>query len=284
MNLGKAGDGARKWLDKAGEASRQAGQATGNGLEKTGKALKHAGQATGHAVMHPKETAKDAGKAVARKGRSVADHSKALGHELAARKHVPEGMPKPPIGGKLGRILDKEPVGPNAYEAMSKAERKGKSPNYPVLYSIPATTQAKGGGIQPTGAMAGFTTGPGLLPAEYRVPGKVDYDTIPNFVVSPHKERDIKERQRNDTALMHEGSTSMNRVGRDGLPAHPETGMPLLPRIPDGSFTLTAQTPMIRRGTEHSLDTPVRVKPKDPYALDDIDSRPETPDRPAAAK
>ncbi len=274
MRIGDVGAQARKWLDKAGDGSRRAIEATDAGLYKTGKSLKKAGQATAHAAIHPKETAKDAGKAIANKGRSIADQTKALGRELDARKQIPEGFSKPPIGGKLGRLFDKEPVGPNAFEAMSKAERKGKSPNYPVQYSIPASMQE--GGIEATGRMAGFTTGPGLLPQEYRVPGKFNYDEIPNFVVTPHAERDIQAQQHSRTQLMEDGATTLQRVGRDGLPAHPDTGMPVIPRIPDGSFTLTAQTPMPRRPSEYSLDTPTRIKPKDPYALEDIDSRPGT--------
>ena len=274
MRLGDVGANARKWMDKAGNAGVQAGQATGAGLDKAGKSLKKAGQATGHAVMHPIETGKDGGKAIARKGRSVAEHTKALGREIDSRKFIPEGMPKPPIGGRMGRMLDKVPVGPNAFEAMSEAERKGKCPNYPVQYSIPATSE--GSGIHATGRMAGFTTGPGLLPQEYRVPGKFNYDEIPNLVVTPHRERDIKGLQHTGTHLMEAGATTLQRVGGDGLPAHPDTGMPIIPKIPDGSFTLTAQTPMPRRASEYSLDTPVRTKPKDPYALEDIESRPGT--------
>jgi hypothetical protein len=274
MRLGEAGAQARNWTDKAGDAVRLAGQATGEGLDKTGKTLKHAGQATMHASLHPKETANNAGQAIARKGRSVSDHAKALGREIESRKFIPEGMPKPPIGGKVGRLLDKDPVGPNAFEAMSKSERKGKSPNYPVQYSIPATSE--GNGIHATGRMAGFTTGPGLLPQQYRVPGKFNYDEIPNLVVTPHRERDIQKLQHAETYLMDEGATSLQRVGRNGLPANPDTGMPVLPGIPDGSFTLTAQTPMPRRPSEFSLDSPTRIRPRDPYALDESDSRPGT--------
>ena len=213
------------------------------------------------------EKAEDAGKAVARKGKSFAEHTKALGREIEVRKHIPEGMPKPPIGGRLGRVLDKVPVGPNAFEAMSKAERKGKSPNYPVSYAIPATSE--GAGIHATGRMAGFTTGPGLLPQEYRVPGKFNYDEIPNYVVTPHRERDIKALQHTGTHLMEDGATELQRAGRNGLPAHPETGMPIIPGLPDGSFTLTAQAPMPRRASEFSLDTPTRRAPVDPFAFEE---------------
>lgn len=111
------------------------------------------------------------------------------------------------------------------------------------------------------------------------MPGKFNYDEIPNFVVTPHRERDIKELQHTDTHLMEGGATTLQRVGRNGLPGDPDTGMPVIPRIPDGSFTLTAQTPLPRRVSDDSLDTPVRVKPKDPYALDDIESRPGTADQ-----
>lgn len=267
MRLGDAGTHARKWLDKAGDATLQSGQATAAGLDKAGNSLKQAGQAAGHAAMHPKETAKDAGKAIARKGRSVSEHTKALGREIESRKFLPEGMPKPPIGGKLGRIFDKEPVGPNAFEAMSKTERKGKTPNYPVQYCIPATSE--GNGIHATGRMAGFTTGPGLLPTEYRVPGKFNYDDIPNFVVTPHRERDIQKLQQEETHLMEGGATSLQRVGRNGLPADPDTGMPIIPGLPDGSFTLTAQTPIPRRASEFSLDTPTRRAPVDPFAFEE---------------
>lgn len=160
---------------------------------------------------------------------------------------IPKGLPKISKGGK-------QPVGPNRFDQLTEEEKKTASPDYPIQYSIPV--QPGKTGLRPSGETPSLTAGPGLLNAEDRVPGKFDYDAIPNLHVRPLKE-DMGERS----------PTSLNRMGKTGVPAHPETGYPIMPPLQPGQYSLWEEKPPVR--TVSDLDRPVRKPPVDPYATPD---------------
>lgn len=135
---------------------------------------------------------------------------------------VPQGAP--PLTKSGGK-----PVGPNFYESLSPEQRKGLSPDYPVEYQVPVEARKRAPfrsaqAFFPSGESAGFSTGPGLLAPEHRIPGRFDYSQIPNLTVTPIRTE--------ESAL----SSQTSRVARTGLPANPETGFPTLPPLQSGAF------------------------------------------------
>jgi hypothetical protein len=149
-------------------------------------------------------------------------------------KTVPAGAPELRKAGKT-------PVGPNRVDAMTPKERKSHSPDYPVQYQFPVESKEKGfirkrTTFVPTGERASFTSGPGLLPPEHRVPGRFDYGIIPDITVRPV-----------DAEGWASPAMGLSRPAKQGLPADPETGVPKLPPLKQGSYKIEEQFPVIRQ-------------------------------------
>lgn len=181
------------------------------------------------------------------------DYHKYQSQLKQADKTVPKGAPSITRSAKT-------PVGPNKYEAMTPKEQKGASPDYPVRYQVPMDSKEHGifkktSRFEPSGAKASFTTGPGLLPPEHRVPGRFDYSTIPDVTVTPRRDERFKQG----------GKVPFSAKG--GVPADPETGLPKLPTLKGGGYKVQATYPRTqppaeipstrnRRGSLDSLDFP----------------------------
>lgn len=162
-----------------------------------------------------------------------ADYRKYQGQLKQMDKSVPKGAPSLTAPGKT-------PVGPNRFEGMDAKERKSHSPDYPVNYSVPVESKERGWfrkspTFVPNGERAAFTTGPGLLPPEHRVPGRFDYDTIPDITVRPVGADGYPS-----------AATGMTRPAKQGLPADPETGFPKIPDLRSGSFKIEESYPARR--------------------------------------
>lgn len=148
-------------------------------------------------------------------------------------RSVPEGAPPLTKNGC-------RPVGPNFFESLPPEQRKGMSPDYPVEYQVPVEARKtapfrSAQSFYPSGETAGFTTGPGLLAPEHRVPGRFDYSQIPNLSVTPLRAEESGM------------SSQTTRLARTGLPAHPETGFPTLPPLQGGAFKHKVEYPAAPR-------------------------------------
>ncbi len=211
------------------------------------------------AALNPATTAKDLKNRAVHKAKGVAGAVKVLKREYTLGGHIPDGLPG--TRGKLG----KTPVGPNYFESLEPKQRKGLTPNYPVNYFIPA--HMPGRTFEPTGEKASFTTGPSLLKEEYRVPGRFDYGSIPDIAISPLADHPVT------------GTTTLDRAAKNGLPFNPLTGAPLIPKLPDGKYSLRAvdpgnATPRSNKSelslTKLSLTESAKRPAPDPYDLSDF--------------
>ena len=158
-------------------------------------------------------------------------------------KTLPKGAPSLMREGK-------KPVGPNAFERMSVEEQKNARPDYPVRYQIPARPGENGlfwksECLVPTGAEGSLITGPRLLDPEHRVPGHFDYSQIPDITISPVQPPDAPP-----------FGTLIPKNAKTGLPAHPDTGFPTLPKFRKGSYTHEEQYPP--PPLQHRADGPSR--------------------------
>lgn len=153
------------------------------------------------------------------------DYREYQGQLKDMEKVLPKGAP--PLRKEGDR-----PVGPNKFESLPPKERKTLSPGYPVEYQIPVEV-GENGKFRPTGAQAALTTGPGLLPAEDRIPGRIDYSRVPDITVTPVVP------QGTDLAP----GTTLPKTAKVGIPSHPETGFPLLPELKHGAYNLNEYFP-----------------------------------------
>lgn len=158
------------------------------------------------------------------------DYRQYQGQLKKADKTVPKGAPSLTASAKT-------PVGPNKHETLSPKEKKKASPDYPVNYQIPVEAKERGifrktSRFEPTGDPAAFTTGPGLLPPEDRVPGRFDYSTIPDITVVPI-----------DANGTTSAATGISRKAKGGIPADPETGFPTIPPLKKGKYKLEESYP-----------------------------------------
>lgn len=249
---------SRLVAEKLGERAKDLGaKANGAALDatlKAGSKLSTAAADLKFAAQNPALTAKDLKNRAVHQARNLAGGARMLKREYTLGNHIPEGLP-----GRAGR-LGKIPVGPNYYESLEPKQRKGLTPNYPVSYSIPAAP--KGTSFLPTGEKASFTTGPNQLKDEYRVPGRFDYGSIPDISISPLSDFPIV------------GTTTLDRAARTGLPFNPETGVPLIPKMPDGKYSMKAvepghATPRTRK-SELDLSEMAKRPAPDPYDLSDF--------------
>jgi hypothetical protein len=108
-------------------------------------------------------------------------------------------------------------------------------------------------GLKALGEAPSFTTGPGLLSSEHRVPGRFDYEVIPDLRVIP------------SGGNAGASQTFINRMGMTGIPAHPKSGFPTLPALSQGQYGMSEVRPRPR------VDPDVRVRRPvvDPYATPD---------------